>query len=131
MIEIKEIKTSEFDEIKDQLVELQYQNSCIHFPDKKISKEKKTIPTVNSIKEYMEMNKAFLFIAKENEDNTLIGFLWCYPREFFDESRIYINSLIVKEKYRNQHIGKQLMKKVEEKAKELECDQLLLLTKKQ
>lgn len=126
LIEIKEVKVEEFDDIKNQLIELQYQNTCMHFPNKKIDIEKQTKPTVNSIKEYMKDEKAFLFIAMEK--NEVLGFLWCYPRVFFDEDRIFINSLIVKERYRNQHIGKRLMQEVEKKAEKLNCDSIYVST---
>ena len=42
----------------------------------------------------------FNFVARE--DNKIIGFAWCYPRKFFDENRVFLNSLIVKENYRNR-----------------------------
>ena len=126
MIEIKEMKWQDFDNVYDELVKLQYQNTCLHFPDKIIDMEKHTKPKVKTIKEYMKENKAFLFIASENYK--LVGFLWCYPNLFFDENRIYINSLIVKEEYRGQNIGQMLMKNVENKARELKCDSIYVST---
>ena len=125
MIKIEEVKINEFDAIYEELVELQYQNDCIHFPEKKIDKDKQTKPTVKSIKEYMLENKAFLFIAKKNDDkNKILGFLWCYPRKFFDENRIFINSLIIRKQYRGKHIGTILIEKAEEKAQQLGCDSI-------
>ena len=128
MIKIKETKIEEFDSIYEDLVKLQYQNSCIHFPKKTINIEKQTRPTIESIKEYMKENKAFLFVAVENDEKNILGFLWCYPRNFFDESRIYINSLIVKEEYRGKNIGTLLMEAAENKAQELKCDSIYVST---
>lgn len=118
-IQIKEVTVGEFEKYKDELIKLQYENTSLHFPSKKIE-IKDTIEKVNSIKEYMKEQKAFLFIAKQKEE--LAGFLWCYPRVFFDEKRIYINSLIVKSEYRGNYIGTYLVTSAENKAKELNCD---------
>ena len=59
-------------------------------------------------------------LAKDN--NKIIGFIWCYPRTFYDESRLYINSLIVSGEYRNQGIGQKLIEEVFKKGRELNCD---------
>ena len=116
---IEELKLNDFDRAYINLLNLQYENSSLHFPNKNIDIER-TKKTINEIKEYMSIDKAFVFVAKI--DDEIIGFIWCYPRTFYDESRIYINSLIVQEKYRNQKIGQKLMEKVIEKGKELNCD---------
>lgn len=122
-MEIKEIKLDEFDEVYEDLVNLEFENEKIHFPNKVIDIEK-TKQIIKPIKEYIKENKAYIFLAKEN--NETIGYIWCYPRMFFDESRIYINSLIVKSEYRDKGTGKVLLDKAEEKAKELKCDAIYL-----
>ena len=118
-IQIEEVRLGEFDKYKEELIKLQYENTCLHFPNKTIDIES-TKEKIQSIKVYIEENKAFLFIAKDK--NELVGFLWCYPRVFFDEKRIYINSLIVKSNYRGNKIGEKLVKKAEAKAIELNYD---------
>lgn len=118
-VQIEEVAIDDFDKYKQDLIKLQYENTSLHFP-KKIIDINDTMEKVNSIKEYMKEEKAFLFVAKE-EDNVL-GFLWCYPRVFFDEKRIYINSLIVKSKYRGNSIGKRLVESAEKKALDLDYD---------
>lgn len=122
-MEIKEIKLEEFDEVYKELVNLEFENEQIHFPNKIINIEN-TKQIIKPIREYIKENKAYVFLARDNEE--IIGYIWCYPRMFFDESRIYINSLIVKSEYRDKGIGKCLLDKAEEKAKELKCDAIYL-----
>ncbi len=122
-MEIKEIKLEEFDKVYEDLVNLEFENEQIHFPNKIIDIEN-TKQIIKPIKEYIKENKAYVFLCKEN--NEIIGYIWCYPRMFFDEKRVYINSLIVKSEYREKGIGKKLIRKAEEKAKELGCDAIYL-----
>lgn len=126
MIKIEELKLEEFEEKYDAIVKLEYENVCLHFPDKNIDLKNDIEPSIKEIRQYMKISKAFIFIASENKKT--IGYLWCYPRRFFDESRIYINSLIVSKQYRGKQIGEELMKKVETKAKELNCDSIYVTT---
>lgn len=102
-----------YEEVKnkfDVLVELHYENACLSFPNKEVpisyAEER-----IKQILQYIQDEKAFVFVAKENE--VIIGFAWCYPRKFFDEDRIFVNSLIVKEEYRNKQIGKNLLEEIE------------------
>ena len=53
------------------------------------------------------------------EEDGFYGFIWAYPHQFREEKRMYINEIRVKEEYRNRGIGSQLMKLVEERAKEM------------
>lgn len=65
---------------------------------------------------YLKNEKAVLlgmFAGKK-----LIGFLWAYPRIFLEESRLYINAMIVSRKYRGQGIGKLLVAELEKYAKQ-------------
>lgn len=122
-MEIKEVKLEEFDEVYEDLVNLEFENEQIHFPNKNLNIEK-TKSIIKNIKGYMQENKAYVFVAIE-EDN-IIGYIWCYPKAYFDENRIYVNALIVKKDYRRKNIGQLLLKKAEERAKELKCDAIYL-----
>lgn len=53
------------------------------------------------------------------EEDRLCGFIWAYPHQFREEKRMYVNEIRVKEEYRNQGIGKELLRLVEDKAKDL------------
>ena len=63
---------------------------------------------------YLENNHAVLFGAFHN--NVLIGFLWAYPRVFLEEKRMYINSLIISEKFRGSGCGRLLLDAIEKHA---------------
>jgi len=69
------------------------------------------------ILKYLETGRALLFSAFD--DDKIIGFLWAYPRIFFDEQRIYINSMIIKSDYRGKGLGRLLISKLEEYAKQM------------
>lgn len=52
-------------------------------------------------------------------DENLIGFLWLYKRNFFYETRLHVNQIVVSSQFRGRGIGKQLMKEVEKQAERL------------
>lgn len=60
------------------------------------------------------------------EGEEIIGFIWAYIHQFREERRMYVNELRVKEEYRNRGIGSQLLKMVEDKAREQEIYALYL-----
>jgi len=114
-IAIKQLHENEFVSIKDQLFNLQKENVQLSFPDK-IVKAEYVQARIDSIYSFLQQDKAIVFLAMEGE--TVVGFIWCYPRFFYDEQRIFINSLIVLENYRSKNIGKKLVEKVENYAKD-------------
>lgn len=52
------------------------------------------------------------------EKNELVGILWAYKREFSGELRYHINYFSIKNKSQNQGIGKKLLEKLKDIAKE-------------
>ena len=60
-----------------------------------------------------------------NEDE-IVGYIWAYPHPFREERRVYINEISVKEEYRNQGIGKNLIKLIEKRAEEFGFSSLYL-----
>jgi ribosomal protein S18 acetylase RimI-like enzyme len=66
---------------------------------------------VNELFSFLKSDNAFLLGAVHEE--VLIGFLWAYKRVFFEEQRIYINSMIINETHRGNNVGKSLMKELE------------------
>ncbi|MBX0357725.1 GNAT family N-acetyltransferase [Halobacillus sp. Nhm2S1] len=115
-IVINQLGENDFNSVKEQLVELQYENSQLHFPNKSI-KSDYAINKIEGMYTFITENKASAFIAIDK--NKVIGFIWCYPRVFFDEQRVYINSLIVSREYRGKKIGEKLVDSVERYAKSL------------
>ena len=58
------------------------------------------------------------------DKSKLVGFIWGYPRNFFDEKRIFINCLVVNKEYEKQGIGKKLINRLEDFAKENKYDSI-------
>lgn len=74
---------------------------------------------------YVNDKKAIVYGAIE--ENELIGFVWAYKFPFRDDkSRFYIGILHINEKYRNMHIGRQLLYEIENYAKEIDIHAIYL-----
>ena len=56
---------------------------------------------------YIENKKAIVFGALE--EDVLIGFLWAYPRTFFNQPRMFVNGIAVLENFEGTVIAKALM----------------------
>jgi ribosomal protein S18 acetylase RimI-like enzyme len=82
-----------------------------HLIDEDISKDY-ILQKANELFPYLENQKALLFGTFFK--NKLIGFLWAYYRMFLLEDRLYINALIINEKYRGKGLGKVLFSHLEE-----------------
>lgn len=52
-------------------------------------------------------------------DKEMVGLIWAYVHQFREEPRMYVSEIRVKEEYRNRGTGNQLLRLVEDKAKEL------------
>ncbi len=79
------------------------------------------------LKEYLKDNKAVCYGAFDEEQ--LIGFIWAYEFPFRDDKkRLYISIIHVDVEYRGQHIGSQLIEKVQEYAERNNYNALFLHT---
>ncbi|MDN4605928.1 GNAT family N-acetyltransferase [Sporosarcina highlanderae] len=107
---INRLRIEEFNLVKNKLIDLQHENVQLSFPDKKVNPDYVN-QRIDSIYTFIKEDKAIVFIAKD--EDTVIGFIWCYPRVFYDEHRIFINSLIVSKEYRSKNVGKDLVESVE------------------
>lgn len=66
---------------------------------------------VDELGEYIKLDKAILigvFIK-----DSLIGFIWVYKHDYFGETRLHINQLVVDEGFRGRGIAKKLLTEVE------------------
>ena len=66
---------------------------------------------VDELGEYLKLDKAILiggFIK-----DSLIGFIWVYKHDFFGETRLHINQIVVDEDFRGRGIAKKLLTEVE------------------
>ena len=53
------------------------------------------------------------------ENDEMCGYIWAYPHQFREETRIYVNEIRIREGCRGQGYGKKLLSLVEENAKEM------------
>lgn len=59
---------------------------------------------------YVNDGKAIVFGAFE--DQKMIGFLWAYPRTFFNQPRMFINGIAVEEAYEGMGVAKSLVEEM-------------------
>ncbi len=115
MIEIKRLNKEILDTYFDDILKLKNYSSSLHFKDsQKINEFNKS--KINDIYKYLQEDKVVLFVALDI--NKIVGYVWGYPHEFFYEKRMYVNSLVVDEKYSRNGIGRNLLKTLEQYAKE-------------
>ncbi|MBR4205254.1 MAG: GNAT family N-acetyltransferase [Clostridia bacterium] len=53
------------------------------------------------------------------EKAEICGYIWAYPHQFREEKRVYVNEIRIREDCRGQGYGKELLRLVEERAKEM------------
>lgn len=107
---IKQVDIDMFKKYFNDILELKNYSSSLHFISSEIEEFNKK--KLLEVYDYLEEEKAIIFGAFKNEK--LIGYLWGYPHTFFNEKRIYINSLVVNKQFSGQGIGTKLLKKIEE-----------------
>jgi ribosomal protein S18 acetylase RimI-like enzyme len=84
---------------------------------------------VDTLKNYIEKEKAIVFGCKLNENFT--GFVWFFEKEILEKKIIHINHFVVHENFRRLGIGKALWDEVEKYAtiKGIENMELLVTEK--
>lgn len=79
---------------------------------------------IDSLISYLTNQSAIVFGAFDNKK--LCGFIWAYVHWFREEQRIYVSEIRVKEVYRRQGIGTELLKAVEKKAQDMGLEAVYL-----
>ncbi len=72
---------------------------------------------INDLIGHLRDNTAVVFGAFDDEK--IVGFIWSYVHQFREEKRMYVSEIRVKEEYRKHGIGNQMMRMVEDKAREM------------
>lgn len=72
---------------------------------------------IGSLIDHLKDNTAIVYGAFEAEE--LVAFIWAYVHQFREENRMYVSEIRVKEEYRKRGIGRELLRLVEDKAKEM------------
>lgn len=88
----------------DELLSLKNYNSSLHFKSDYIDIFNRN--KLNELYEYLPTKKAILYGAFK--DDNVKGFIWAYPRIFFDENRLFINTIVVSKDFQKMGIGKKL-----------------------
>jgi ribosomal protein S18 acetylase RimI-like enzyme len=114
-LEIRKMDHAELQEHFDDFLALFAENTRGHVIDQVIE-DKYILFKARELFAYLDQGKAILLGAFA--ENKLVGFLWAYPRIFLEESRLYINAMIVADKYRGKGLGKMLVLQLEEYARE-------------
>lgn len=72
---------------------------------------------IESLKAYINDNSAIVIGAFLN--GKLAGFIWLFKYNFFYETRLHINQIVVDNDHRGKGIGKLLMQEAEKQARQL------------
>ena len=79
---------------------------------------------IESFIDHLEHGTCVGFAAFDGDE--ICGFVWAYPHQFREEQRMYVSEIRVREDHQGRGIGKQLLRKVEDKTKELGISALYL-----
>jgi ribosomal protein S18 acetylase RimI-like enzyme len=109
-MKIKKMAKNDLLEHFDDFFKLFAENTRGHVIDQTIGDDY-IMGKAKELLDHLTDDKAVLFGVFINRN--LVGFLWSYPRIFLEESRMYINSLIIDIHYRGKGFGKQLIDKLE------------------
>lgn len=77
---------------------------------------KEAVEKIEGMIEHVANGTAMVFGMFDKE--VLIGFVWAYEHPYREETRVYVNEIHVDEAYRGKGIGRELMRAVENMAKE-------------
>lgn len=80
---------------------------------------------VDMLQKYINEGKAYCLGIVDN--NNLLAFVWCCKVYNLCEERVHINQVIVNSQYQQQGLGKLLIKRVEEYAKNEQIDVIELM----
>lgn len=72
---------------------------------------------IRSLIDHLKDDTATVFGAFK--DDELVAFIWAYVHQFREENRMYVSEIRVKEEHRKHGIGSQLLRLIEDRAKEL------------
>ena len=72
---------------------------------------------IGSLIDHLKDDTAIVYGAFEDEE--LIAFIWAYVHQFREDTRMYVSEIRVKGEYRKRGIGSQMLRLVEDRAREL------------
>jgi len=115
-VRIEELTVETAEKYREQIAQFYFENirSCAflnHFTSEDAYKK------IGDFIEHLKDRTAISYGAFDDEK--IVGFIWSYVHQFREEKRMYVNEIRVKEAYRGRGIGKELLRLVENKAKEM------------
>jgi ribosomal protein S18 acetylase RimI-like enzyme len=116
LVRIEELTVETAEKYREQIAQFYFENirSCAflnHFTSEDAYKK------IGDFIEHLKDRTAISYGAFDDEK--IVGFIWSYVHQFREEKRMYVNEIRVKEAYRGRGIGKELLRLVENKAKEM------------
>lgn len=123
MVKVEELNPEVVCRYRNEIAQFYYENirtcSCFEHYSFNEAYEK-----IGDLINHLSSNTCIAYGAFE--EKKIIGYIWAYLHPFREETRMYINEIRVREEYRNRGIGKELIRMVEERAKELNLPALYL-----
>ena len=119
-----ELITAEIAErYREQIAQLYYENVHSNAFHEHYTYEE-AYERISNLIEHLRDETAIVYGAFEDDD--LIAFIWAYVHQFREENRMYVSEIRVKEEYRKRGIGNQMLRLVEDKARELDIGAIYL-----
>lgn len=114
-MEIIQLNQNDIIKYFEALLELKYRSISLNFCEGDYSNLKETCrEKLLELPGYIEDGKAVVFGAISN--NVMVGFLWAYPRTFFNQPRMFINGIAVIEEAVGTGVAKMLVNELKEYA---------------
>ena len=108
-------------DIDNNLLKLYIEGFIVHYENRKDIFERQSIDDLrNKIIESLNSDEEKIIVIEDN--NVIVGYL-CYK---IKRNSLWIDEIVVGEKYRNNGYGKILMKEIENIAKEKKCKRVEL-----
>lgn len=123
-MQIRRIDKEEFARWQNQIAELFNESVKINFPNGIVDTNYGETKC-NEVYEYLKDGSAVVFAAEEDDD--MLGWLWCHPIVRMGRTRLHIAEIAVKNKYRGKGIGQTLLKSAETFAEKNDFPEIELL----
>lgn len=113
----------EAERFRDQIVLLYYRNmrACAHMES---FTYEDACRKMDDLVFHLGNGTCVAYVALDGDE--VCGFVWAYPHRWRDEERMYVSEIRVREGWRRRGIGTELLRLVEERAREMGLGALYL-----
>lgn len=114
---------SEAERLRDQIAFLYHRNmqACAHMGS---FTYEEACRKMDDLVFHLGNGTCVAYVALDGDE--LCGFVWAYPHRWRDEDRMYVSEIRVREEWRRQGIGTELLRLVEERARKMGIGALYL-----